>query len=92
MQTHIGALRGHQPRINQALDALKLGQIGEPLVSRFGVHLVQLLERREATLSQREQREMARNVLREKKIDEAYANWVRDVRSRAYVELRDSPQ
>ena len=80
------------PEFEEALDALKLGQIGEPLVSRFGVHLVQLLERREATLSQREQREMARNVLREKKIDEAYANWVRDVRSRAYVELRDSPQ
>ena len=35
---------------------------------------------------------MARNVLREKKMDEAYANWVRDVRGRAYVELRDTPQ
>ena len=80
------------PEFEEALDDLKPGQIGGPLISRFGVHLVQLLERREATLSQREQREMARNVLREKKIDEAYANWVRDVRSRAYVELRDSPQ
>ena len=80
------------PEFEEALDTLKPGQIGEPLISRFGVHLVQLLERREATLSQREQREMARNVLREKKMDEAYANWVRDVRGRAYVELRDTPQ
>ena len=80
------------PEFEEALDALKPGQIGEPLISRFGVHLVQLLERREATLSQREQREAARNVLREKKMDEAYANWVRDVRGRAYVEFREAPQ
>jgi peptidyl-prolyl cis-trans isomerase SurA len=80
------------PEFEEALDDLKPGQIGGPLISRFGVHLVQLLERREATLSQREQREMARNVLREKKIDEAYANWVRDVRGRAYVEFREPPQ
>lgn len=80
------------PEFEEALDALKPGQIGEPLISRFGVHLVQLLERREATLSQREQREAARNVLREKKMDEAYANWVRDVRGRAYVEFREPPQ
>lgn len=80
------------PEFEEALDALAPGQIGGPLVSRFGVHLVQLLERREATLSQREQREAARNVLREKKLDEAYATWIRDVRARAYVELREPPQ
>ena len=80
---------------HRSLTGLRLEALAgtsEPLVSRFGVHLVQLLERREATLSQREQREMARNVLREKKIDEAYANWVRDVRGRAYVEFREPPQ
>jgi peptidyl-prolyl cis-trans isomerase SurA len=62
------------------------------MVSRFGVHLVQLLERRQATLSQREQREIARNALREKKLDEAYAQWAQEVRGRAYVEYREPPQ
>ena len=61
-------------------------------MSRFGVHLIQLLERREATLSQREQRDIARNLVREKKLDEAYAQWAQDVRGRAYVELREPPQ
>jgi peptidyl-prolyl cis-trans isomerase SurA len=62
------------------------------VVSRFGVHLIQLLERRQNTLSQREQREVARNMIKEKKLDEAYVQWAQEVRGRAYVEYRDPPQ
>ena len=80
------------PEFEQALDTLKPGEISEPLVSRFGVHLVQLLERREAKLTQREQREMARGAVREKKLDEAYATWAQELRGRAYVEYREPPQ
>jgi peptidyl-prolyl cis-trans isomerase SurA len=80
------------PEFEEAMNALAPGQIAEPLVSRFGVHLIQLLERREATLSQREQREIARNLVRERKLEEAYANWMQEVRGRAYVEFRDPPQ
>ncbi|WP_422848195.1 peptidylprolyl isomerase [Acidovorax sp. M14] len=80
------------PEFEQALDTLKPGDISEPVVSRFGVHLIQLLERREAKLTQREQRDMARNVVREKKLDEAYATWAQELRGRAYVEYREPPQ
>ena len=80
------------PEFEETLNALEPGKISEPLTSRFGVHLIQLLERRETTLSQREQREIARSLLREKKLDEAYAGWAQDVRGRAYVELREPPQ
>ncbi|MBU0891558.1 MAG: peptidylprolyl isomerase [Gammaproteobacteria bacterium] len=80
------------PEFEQALNALKPGDISEPLVSRFGVHLIQLLERREAKLTQREQRDMARSTVREKKLDEAYATWAQELRGRAYVEYRDPPQ
>ncbi|WP_394790655.1 peptidylprolyl isomerase [Rhodoferax sp.] len=80
------------PEFEEALNALEPGQMAPPLVSRFGVHLVQLLERRETVLTQREQREMARGVVREKKLDEAYARWVQELRSRAYVEFREAPQ
>jgi peptidyl-prolyl cis-trans isomerase SurA len=80
------------PEFEEALNALKPGQISDPIVSRFGVHLIQLLERREATLSPREQREVVRNLVRERKLDEAYVDWAREVRGRAYVEYRDPPQ
>ncbi len=74
------------------MNGLAPNQISDPLVSRFGVHLLQVLERREAQLSPREQREIARNVLREKKQDDAYALWVQEIRGRAYVEFREPPQ
>ena len=80
------------PEFEQAMNSLKPGEISEPLVSRFGVHLIQLLERREAKLTQREQRDMARDTVREKKLDEAYATWAQELRGRAYVEYRDPPQ
>mgnify|MGYP001560516475 CR=1 FL=1 len=80
------------PEFEAVMNRLAPGQISQPLISRFGVHLIQLLERRNTTLGEREQREMVRNMLREKKLDEAYANWARDVRARAYVEMREPPQ
>ncbi len=80
------------PEFERAMDPLAPGQISQPLISRFGVHLIQLLERRDATLSMREQRELVRNMLREKKYGEVYDNWARDARARAYVELREAPQ
>jgi peptidyl-prolyl cis-trans isomerase SurA len=79
------------PEFEEAIDTLQPGQISDPIVTRFGVHLVQLLERRQTALTQREQRELARNMLREKKLDEAYAQWAREVRGRAYVEFREPP-
>jgi peptidyl-prolyl cis-trans isomerase SurA len=80
------------PEFEEVLTSLQPGQIGDPITSRFGVHLIQLLERREARMSEREQREVVRNLVREKKLDEAYVQWAQEVRGRAYVELREPPQ
>ena len=80
------------PEFEHVLAGLSPGQIAEPLTSRFGVHLIQLLERREATLNPRQQREIARTQLREKKLEEAYGPWAQEVRARAYVDLREPPQ
>ena len=80
------------PEFESTMEALAPGQISDPLVSRFGVHLIQLQERRNAALSEREQRELARRQLREKRLDETFENWARDIRARAYVEMREPPQ
>jgi len=80
------------PEFEKAMNALGPNQVSDPLVSRFGVHLVQVLERREAPISAREQREMVRAQLREKKQNEAYTRWAEDIRGRAYVEFREAPQ
>ena len=80
------------PEFEKVMNSLGPNQVSDPLVSRFGVHLVQVLERRDAPISPRDQREMVRGMLREKKQNEAYALWAQDVRGRAYVELREPPQ
>ncbi len=80
------------PEFEARMNSLAPSQVGEPLVSRFGVHLIQVLERRNTKLSPREQREIARGLLREKKLEEAYAAWAQEVRGRAYVEYREPPQ
>jgi peptidyl-prolyl cis-trans isomerase SurA len=80
------------PEFEAVLASLAPGEIAPPFTSRFGVHLIQLLERRKVALGPREQREAARNALRERRLDEAYARWVQDVRGRAFVQLREPPQ
>jgi peptidyl-prolyl cis-trans isomerase SurA len=80
------------PEFEEALNSLAPGQMADPVISRFGVHLIQLLERRQAKLTQRELREVARNALREKKMDEAYSAWADEVRGRAFVDYREAPR
>ena len=79
------------PEFEEAMNALPLGGISDPLVSRFGVHLIQVIDRRQATLDPKQQREQAKNVLREQKFDQAYLEWLRDLRARAYIEMREPP-
>lgn len=80
------------PEFEQTMNQLRPGQLAEPLVSRFGVHLIEVTNRRDAPMSDAEQRNLARSVLKESKLDDAYASWVQDIRGKAFVEMRESPQ
>jgi peptidyl-prolyl cis-trans isomerase SurA len=79
------------PEFEQALIALQPGQVSEPVVTRFGVHLIQLIERREVQLTDQQKREAARSVLREQRFEPAYEEWARELRAAAYVDMRDAP-
>ncbi len=76
------------PEFEAAMDALKINQISQPVQSPFGFHLIQVLERRTENVTDERQRLAARQVLRDRKADEAYQDWVRQIRDRAYVEYR----
>jgi peptidyl-prolyl cis-trans isomerase SurA len=80
------------PEFEQAMNALPIGGVSEPTGSRFGWHLIQVLERRSVAPDTKQLRDQARQALRERKFEDAYLEWVREVRGRAYVEFREPPQ
>jgi peptidyl-prolyl cis-trans isomerase SurA len=79
------------PEFEETMNKLPIGGVSDPVVSRFGVHLIQVIERRQVALDIKQQREQARNVLREQKFEPAYLDWLRELRARAYIEMRDPP-
>jgi peptidyl-prolyl cis-trans isomerase SurA len=76
------------PDFERAYQDLKIGEISEPVRTPFGYHLIQVLERRSADMSPERRRLQARQVLRERKSDEAFQEWLRQLRDQVYVELR----
>ena len=76
------------PEFERAVANLKIGEISEPIRTPFGFHVIEVLERRTADLAADRKRLEARKVLRDRKSDEAYQEWLRQLRDRAYVELR----
>jgi peptidyl-prolyl cis-trans isomerase SurA len=80
------------PEFENVMNQLPLNTVSEPVTSRFGVHLIEVTGRRNYTLSATEQREMVRNILRERKIQDAFPVWLQELRSSSYVEYRAAPE
>lgn len=76
------------PEFERAMSQLQPGVVSQPVQSPFGFHLIEVLERRVQDVSADRQRAAARQALKERKMDEAYQDWLRQARDRAYVEIR----
>ncbi len=77
------------PEFEGPMNELPVGGLSQPVVSRFGVHLIQVIDRRTVAIDAKALREQVRNELRERKFQQAYEDWLRELRARAYVELRE---
>jgi peptidyl-prolyl cis-trans isomerase SurA len=76
------------PDFEQAMAKLEPGVLSQPVRTPFGWHLIQVIERREQDVTVERTRERARQAIRERKIDEGYQEWLRQLRDRAFVEYR----
>lgn len=76
------------PEFERAMNALQPGEMSPPVRSPFGWHLIQVLERRLQDVTDERKRNAARQALRQRKADEAYEDWLRQLRDSTYVDLR----
>ncbi|WP_039790139.1 peptidylprolyl isomerase [Herbaspirillum huttiense] len=77
------------PEFERAMDQLKPGEVSQPIETPFGYHLIQVVERKTDDASKERTRQAARQAIRERKIEEATEDWMRQIRDRAYVEYRN---
>jgi len=77
------------PEFENAMNTLKPGEVSDVVQSPFGFHLIQVVERKSQDVTQQKERNVARQVIRERKMQEAMEDWLRQVRDRAYVEFRE---
>jgi peptidyl-prolyl cis-trans isomerase SurA len=76
------------PEFEKVMNGLKIGEVSEPIQSPFGWHLIQVQERRTEESPMERNRFAARQALRDRKADEAYQEWLQQLRDRTYVELK----
>jgi len=76
------------PEFERAMNALSPGQVGEPVRTPFGVHLIQVLERRTDEASPERLRQRVREILRARRIEERFQDWLRQLRDSTYVEYK----
>lgn len=75
------------PEFDQAMNRLQIGEVSNPVKTEFGWHLIQVLERRETQLTLEKQRQFARAAIRERKFEQAYQDWLRELRDTATVKI-----
>jgi peptidyl-prolyl cis-trans isomerase SurA len=76
------------PEFEAVMNDLAPGQLSIPFKTQFGYHVVQVLERREHDSTEDVKRAKAREAIRQRKLEEAHQNWLREIRDDAYVEYR----
>ena len=76
------------PEFEKTMNALKPNEISAPVQTPFGLHLIQVLERRQRDVTNEHDQADARQQIHERKTDERYAQWVRQLHDEAYIEYR----
>lgn len=76
------------PDFEQAMDRLKPGELSAIVKSPFGLHLIQVIERRDQDVTEQRRQFKIKQELKQRRSDEIYEDWVRQMKDRAYIQIR----
>ena len=76
------------PEFERAMNNLQDGKVSQPIRTEYGYHLIQVLSRREAEGSVQQQMDIARQAIGQRKAEQAYADWLRELRDSSYVQYK----
>ena len=79
------------PSFEQTFQQLALGEISSPVSTQYGMHLIEVLDRREKNVTDEMIRRRADNILRRQRADREFQQWVRELREQAYIEYVGEP-
>ncbi len=79
----------YSPAFRDQVKEIEVGQLSAPFRSEHGWHILEVLERREQDLSEEARRNTALNILRNRRYEEELQSWYQEIRSEAYVDIRN---
>ena len=79
------------PTFEQTYETLKLNEVSKPIETQFGMHIVEVLQRRQKNITTQTIRMRAENVLRRQRAEREFKQWVRELREQAYIEHVSEP-
>lgn len=77
------------PEFQQVMDSTPIGQTSEPFKSRFGWHILRVSDRRTEDVGSEMLENQARNAIRKRRFNEELSNWMREIQSQAYIEIKE---
>jgi peptidyl-prolyl cis-trans isomerase SurA len=78
------------PEFETVMNGLSAGEVSRPVLSRFGMHLIEVIDRRSAEVDPQALREQVSNQMRSQQFEREYAEWVKELRLRAFIDLREN--
>ena len=77
------------PEFEARMKSTPVGQTSEPFQTQFGWHILQVTDTRQQDMTREYQERMARQILGERQFDSELDSWLREIRSNAFVEIKD---
>ena len=76
------------PRMADVIGTLETGEMSQPFQTEAGWHIVKLLGKKEADVTEEYKRQQASIAIRERKVQEIIDAWIREIRGEAFVDIR----